>query len=92
MSTDKIKDIQRSADILELHGKPDDIERFENRYEQWNYHFTIYKLISLECIQGEFHYVLTPEGKVINKDAQIITRKLELIPARGLPEAFAIFE
>ena len=92
VSIDKIKDIRSYSDILELHGEPDDIETMNNNFKKLDYHCKIYNIFLLECIQGEYHYVLNGQGEVIDKNAQIIDSKLRFIPINELPKEFNCFK
>jgi hypothetical protein len=63
----------------------------QSGFEEWIYSFKAINIFSLEYIQQSYRYLLTEEGKVIEKNLTELKSKRRLMPLRELPAEFDQF-
>jgi hypothetical protein len=87
-----IAKIHNSNEVQQLLGKPKSIEKIEGGLEKWSYWHKSCSILRLGCMIGEYYFVFTDQGDIIQKDLFILDTKRHLLPPRELPEEFQDFK
>jgi hypothetical protein len=87
-----IAKINNSNEVQQLLGKPNSIEKIEGGLEKWSYWRKSCSILALGCIRGEYYFVFTDQGEIIQKILLILDTKRRLLLPRELPEEFQDFK